>query len=467
MVLGTTVLPVPTNIGDLVQQGFLERAFHDGLVSAFLFRSEAEFAPVQQNTGTEFLMSRPGLLATVEDPVPVGNDPPTASPTYEQWYARIDRFGFSVYTHMPTSAVANSNLFLRNIHQLGIQAAQSLNRIPRNTLFKSYLSGQTTMVDAGIAADTTIHVSSVNGFTDVIITGTSIRPMAVSATTPLPVTIGIGAAAIARNVIGVAYDDPADVYGPGTLTLSAALGAGFAARTAVVSAYAPRVVRAGGGASVDALGAGDTAVLTDLSTCINYLRSQNVQPHDDGYYHGHVLPGGNDQLFADPVTIRLNTAQPQGDEFREGFIGEKFGCRFFMNNELPTRLNSGALTATSANAFYAKSIGSEIVNTGGVEVGRVLITGKGSLMELGLDESAYVSEAGITGKIGDFNINNNGIQVMTDRIRLILRAPINAFQDVVTATWSITCGFPVPTDQTAVTGAAKYKRAVIYEYAAA
>jgi hypothetical protein len=37
----------------------------------------------------------------------------------------------------------------------------------------------------------------------------------------------------------------------------------------------------------------------------------------------------------------------------------------------------------------------------------------------------------------------------------------------VTATWSITCGFPVPTDQTAVTGPAKYKRAVVYEYAAA
>lgn len=464
--IGSSVLQVPAAIAGLIQQGLIERAFRDGLFPSLQYRQDAVYEEVQANTGTEFFRSRSGLMAPVEDPTPAGQDPAPYNTTYEQWPARIDRYGGYVQTHMPTSAVANANLFLRNIHTLGLQAGQSLNRLPRNALFKAYLSGQTLTTAACVAADVTIHVASVNGFTDWVRVGTTVAPVPVSSANPLPVTIGTGASAITRYVVGVAYDDPTDAYGPGTLTLSAAIGgAGFAARTPVVTAYAPFVLRAGGGNSVDSIGVADTAVLTDLSTCINYLRSHNVQPHDDGYYHGHISSMGNNQLFADPVLIRLNTALPQGVEFSEGFVGEKFGCLFYMNNESPNALNSGAKTLTGTNAQYARSIGAEVTNDSGINVGRVIITGKNSIEEVGLDESAYISEAGITGKIGEFSVVNQGIQVPVERVRLILRSPINVWQDIVTAAWSSTVGFPIPTDATASSGPNRYKRAVVYEYA--
>jgi hypothetical protein len=82
-----------------------------------------------------------------------------------------------------------------------------------------------------------------------------------------------------------------------------------------------------------------------------------------------------------------------------------------------------------------------------------------------LDEKAYVTEAGITGKTGEFQIVNAGIEVQTERIRLILRAPINRLQDQIAASWSITTAFPVPSD--AVSGGAqRYKRAIVIEHAA-
>jgi hypothetical protein len=466
MAFGSLVLPIPGLQTNLVQEGLLERAFHDGLFPNLQFRQEAVQEDIEANTGTEFYMSRPGLLPTVEEPLTaLSGDPTPAQPVFEQWPVIINRYANTIDTHMPTSTVANANLFLRNINQLGLNAGQTVNRLPRNTLFKAYTSGQTAMTVAGLAADTTIHVASCNGFADSVVSTISFRPVPVSASAPLPVSIGVGAALIVRNVINVAYDNPADPYGPGTLTLSAALGAGFAGRTPVVSAYAPTTLRAGGGASVDALTGADIVTLQMFINAANYLRSHNVRPHDDGFFHAYITPSCNSQLFADPVMQRLNTALPQGVQYSEGFVGVIAGILFYMNSEVPTRTNSGALTLTGTNAFYARSIGAEVINDGGVPVGRSLVTGKTALYELNLDESKYVSEAGIMGKIGQFSITNNGMYVPVDKVRLILRAPIDRLQDIVAASWSMSAGFAAPSDATATTGPQRYKRAVVLEYA--
>ena len=61
-------------------------------------------------------------------------------------------------------------------------------------------------------------------------------------------------------------------------------------------------------------------------------------------------------------------------------------------------------------------------------------------------------------------MTNNGIQIETDRISLILRAPLNRLQDQVSSTWSYTGAFPVPTDITAG-GPQIVKRAVVIEHA--
>lgn len=458
------VVGVPAAVLDLVQKGLLQRAFHDGLFPALQYRAEAMFEEWEGNTGVEIFESRPGLLPAITTPLVPGNDPDPATVAYEQWVATLAQYANAIDTNMPTSSVANANLFLRNIKTLGLNAGQSINRVARNALFKAYLSGQTVLLAATAAPDTSIRVASLNGFRDVIVPGTNVRPQPVNPALPLPIALG-PTGAVTANVVGVIPDDANDPDGPGTVILSAAIGSVLPIRSAVVSAYAPTVVRPSGGLSVDNIGPGDTLVLQQVINAAGILRDNNVPPHDDGFYHAHISGMSNTQLFADPVFQRLNQSLPEHVIYKEGFVGTISGVMFFMNTESPKRTNAGALTATANSGVYAKDISAEVTNGAGTQVGRVLITGKGALYERGLDESKYISEAGVTGKIGEFDVVNNGLQVMTERIRLVLRAPLDRLQQKVSAAWSITTGFPVPSDITAPTGPQRFKRAIILEHA--
>ena len=458
----TIVLGVPPTVVNLIQQGALERAFHDGLFPALHYRAEALFEEWQGNTGVEIFESRPGILAPVVTPMVAGVDPIPVSMAYEQWSAKVDRYGNSSDIHMPTSAVACANLFLRTIHQLGLNAGQSMNRLPRNTLFTKYLSGMTNLTAATAAIDTIIQVASLNGFTDVV-TSATVRPTAVSVAVPLQITFMV-AVPFTRNVIAATPNDATIPNGPGTLTLSAAVGAIVPIRTPVLAVDHPDTLISGGGFSVDAIAVADTIVLQDVINACNMLRTHNVQPHEDGLFHAHISPSSNSQLFADNALQRALTALPDHPFYQQGFIGEIGGIGFFMNTESPTDINTGAFVATGALSRFSPEIGAETRNATGVRIGRVLVTGKGALYERGLDESAYVSEAGVTGKIGEFDIMNAGIKVAVDRVRLILRAPINTMMDTVRASWSCTTGFPVPSDVLSGTGPQRNKRALVIQH---
>lgn len=458
------IVGVPANVLQLHQQGALERAFHDGLFPGLMYRAEAMAEQWQANTGEEMFQSRPGLLAPTTEPLTPGVDPVPQTLSWEQWIVKLDRYGSTIDTHIPTSVTANANLFMRHIHQLGLQAGQSLNQIPRNRMFRAYLSGQTVTTAAALNTDTTIKVAALNGFRDVVQPGSTVRPAAVSATTPLTIRI-MNATPISASVVGTIPDDPSDPDGPGTLVLAAATGAAVAARTPVLSDYAPDVLRSGGGNSIDAISAADTLTLQDVINAVSMLRTHNVPPHDDGYYHVHVPPLGNAQFFADPAFQRLHTGMPAGLTYQKGYLGEIAESRIWNNNESPTRLNSGARTATGSKAFYSRGIGAETTNEAGVNILRAIVTGKGCVYEKYLDESQYVTEAGVTGKVGEFTLVNNGLQVLVDRVRLILRAPLNRMQDEVAASWSYTGDFPIPSDVTAGSGQQRYKRAVVIEFA--
>jgi hypothetical protein len=461
------VVLVPPSIQELVQQGAVERAFHDGLYPNLAYRAEAMAEEWPANTGQLILMSRPGLLTPKVRPLTPGSDPQPSIVPYEQWSATLSQFADAVDTPMLTAITAAGNLFLRNIQQLGLGAGQSVNHLARNNLFIAYLSGQTCLIAATLTTDTQIRVGAINGFTDVLVPGPNqVAPRPVSPANPLSVTVGIGAAAVKVNVIGAVPDIPADTNGPGTLLLSAAIGTAFANRTAVISSAAPRIVRTGGGASVDAIGPSDTVVLQDVINACALLRRANVLPHEDGYYHAHISPLSNSQLFADNVLQRLNTALPEGIMYSSGFVGHISGILFFMNTESPDALNTGTRVFNGPNfAQYSPEIGAETTNDGQVDIGRIIVTGKGALYERYLDESQLVTEAGVTGAIGTFDVVNQGIQILTERIRLILRSPQDRLQQVVSSAWSITTSFPVPSDITAPSGPERFKRAVVIEHA--
>lgn len=456
------VLGLPANILNMVQDGLLERAFHDALIPAFLFREEAGTPePFPGQIGVQQIITRRGTLAPVEDPIAPGTDPVPQSLSYEQWKVTLRRYAATIDTNMPSAVVANSNLFMSNIQALGVQAGQSLNRIPRNALFKAYMSGNTTLLAATATTDTTIRVASINGFIDVV---SPVRPMPVTTATPLQITIW-HTTPIVRNVVAYTPDDPNDLYGPGTLFLSATVGSIVAARAAVTSVDAPRVIRVGGGRSVDAIGPSDTLTIQDIVNVANFLRDSNVQPHDDGTLHAHIPPIGSSQFFADPAFQSLFRGRPEAEPFKSGFLGELMGVKFYANNESPRRFNSGNRTSTGVNAFYSKSIGAETTNEGGVDIGRVVVTGKGAMYEKQFDEKQFVTEAGTTGKIGDFVTVNNGVKIDTSGVQLILRAPLNRLQDAVAASWSYSGDFPIPSDVTGQSGPQRFKRAAVIEFA--
>jgi hypothetical protein len=463
------VLGIPPAILNLVQNGLLERAFHDALVPLFLYRQEALFEEWVANVGTQVVMTRAGLLAPNITPQVPGTDPVPQTLTYEQWVVTMQRWTGSIDTHMPTSVTSMADQFMRNLQQLGLQAAQSINRVSRNSLFVPYLSGNTASTVAGLTADTQIQVASVNGFTTVVQPGSTVAPVAVSAANPLAITIPLemSGTVLTNTVIGYVLNNPNDPNSPGVLLLGAELGAAVPQRTPVLSAVAPAIVRAGGGLSVDAISAADTFTLSDINNAVAVLRGNNVFPHEDGWYHGHLPSNMNAEIFNDPAWQKLNTALPDHPNYKQGWLNPALGVMFLMNNESPTLQTTSGQVNDSAgqSSVYAFDIGGEIVNASGVPINRTLITGKGALIERGFDEMQYISEAGMTGKVGEFDVNNQGINVSTDRFRLYIRSPLDRLGDVVSSTYSITTSFAAPTDITATSSSARYKRAVVIESA--
>lgn len=466
------VLGVPPAVMDLVQSGAIEREFHDALVPNLAYRGEALREEWDANSGTEIVMTRAGLLAPIVKPLPVGSDPLPRVVPYEQWVMSIAQYADGVDTHMPTSAVAAANKFLRDLQQLGIGAAMSVNRVARNKLFESYQSGNTVITSAVLTTDTSLHVASLNGFTDVVIPNATTRPAPVSPSNPLPVTIGPSGSGVVKNVIAFIADDPSDPIGPGTLVFSSAIGTAFAGpRVPVVSKYAARVVRAAAGASIDSITPSDGLTLQQIINGVGFLRDARVPVHDDGFYHMHYSNSGNSQLYADPVFQRLNQSLPEGATYRSGYVGHLNGVMFYVNDESPNTTNVGTLIPTGSGGpgekgQYGPEIGAEVVNGAGVGIGRAILTGKGCMYERYLDEAKnYVTEAGLNGKQGEFDIVNNGIAIKTDDIRLVIGAPVDRLRQVVPSTWSITNGFACPSDITAPSGPQRFKRALILEHA--
>ncbi len=84
-----------------------------------------------------------------------------------------------------------------------------------------------------------------------------------------------------------------------------------------------------------------------------------------------------------------------------------------MNTESPDSTNTGTRVSNpgvTGLAQYSPEIGAETTNDAGVDIGRIIVTGKGALYERYLDESQLVTEAGVTGAIGTFDVVNNGVQ---------------------------------------------------------
>lgn len=447
----------------IIQDRTLVREFKDALYPNLLYRSEARPERWPANLGESQIFTRTGLIDVEISPLTPGTDPDRASYDVEQWRATAAQHGKSIDTHMPSSFVALASTFMENAKKLGLHAGQYMNRLARNPLYRAYLGGNTVLIVAAGIGATQLVVASLNGFTEVQAGGTIVP---VSAAAPIPVTFTGGAT---NQVVGATPLNPNVPLGPGILDLASALGAGLALRAGVFSDFRPTILQEGGGTTVDALTGTEILTLQTVINAIAILRENNVPTFEDGFYHVHLSPQGEAQIFQDDAFQRLNQSLPDDVRYRELVIGDLVGARFYRNRENPVRTNVGTLIDSSGGAGSAEvapEIGAEVQNQTGIGVRRTLVLGAGAMYEKYIDEAAaYMSAAGVQGRVeGMPQVVNGGVVITIDRVRYILRAPQDALQQMVTQSWSWSGDFPIPTDGT-TGGLATFKRAVVINHA--
>jgi hypothetical protein len=462
----STILQTP-EIRALVQENLLERAFHDALFPRMLFRGEATPVPWPAGTGDVMIFSAPGLIAPNAQPLVPGTDPDPVTYTVEQWEAMVQQYAGTIDTHMPTSIVAIANLFMRNSHQLAMMAAQTMNRITRNRMYGAALSGW-TVADGAVMASTTLRVKRLNGFTRArrpdLPAGSAVRFNPVSASNPLPITVFDNGVATAFNVIGFAPDNPGDEQGPGTLTLNAMV-TNVLNRAYVISSDRTNIQRVGGGLKVDTLVPGTSIpTLADIRAMVAKFWTNNVPEHPDGRFHAHFDPTSQSLIFNDTEFQRLLTALPDYYMYRQFALGEMLNTVFFRNSEAP--IVSTVIGGSTATYDLKDPFAGELTVTGaigGSPVHRILFTAQGGIFEYHQDPMNLITEAGVTGRVADAQIVNNGIEVLSDRIQLVIRQPLNRLQDLVSTSWKFLGDWPVRTDS-ASGDAARFKRFGVIEH---
>lgn len=454
-------------VRSIVQENILERAFHDALFPRLLFRGEATPVAWPAGIGDSQVFSAPGLIPVDARPGVPGVDPVPVSYPMEQWTAQLQQYHGTIDTHMPTSMLAIVDLFLRNAHQLGLQAAKTLNILVRNQMYAAALSGH-TVTDGAQTAVTQLRVKRLNGFTrarNPNLTGASlVRFDYVSASNPLAITVrDTSPADVARNVIGYIPDTPGDERGPGLLLIDSAVT--VSDRAYVLASDRTELLRVGGGFKVDDVGSGDIPLFADVRTAVAGFWDNNVPEHTDGRFHAHMDPVSQTKLFGDAEFQRLLTSLPDYYMYKQFSIGEMLNTVFFRNdmNPTPEKVQGGTTGTYDPRDPFVGELYSNGNPATGVKIHRILFTAQGGIMEYYSDLSQLITEAGLNGVVADPRIVNNGIEINSERIQMLIRAPMNRLMDQVSTTWKFIGDWPVRTD--AATGsAARYKRFRVIEH---
>ena len=447
---------MPASLQNAIQQGFLEKEFHDGLTSAIGYRAVADKEPVSINIGETVTKTRLGLKAPVTTPLaPSGNTNldngiTPSSQTIEQYTLGIDQYGDSIDLNIVTSQVGIANQFLKNGFTNGQQSMQSLDRIARNALFAAYLGGNTRVRTTLGAPALTINVDDVRGFEQVLGTGASAgKFVAVSGTFTAAVIVGLNV----YTLIGTARDGsnvsttPGGFSGTLTFTGNVTVADGTL-NNGVAHANAPALIRPngkynGGSAfgiqtATPALASTDVLTLGVIEDSVAVLRNNTGMQNE--LFNLYLDNVSMRQLFADQDFKLMYQGQYGSREARQGKVFQLMGCNFIPTTE--------ALVQTHPT-------------NGALKVRRPILVAPGALVE-----GDY---AGMSQKAADLSGTNSEI-TMVDEVCMVTRAPIDRLAQIVAQSWFWIGGFVAPTDATANTtiiptaGVQYLKRGVVIEH---
>lgn len=451
-------------LANIIIDGTIERNVREALVAETLYRRDVMPQVFEGRIGETKQIARSGLLPVSLAPLTPGTDPTPVQYTRETYLSEPDRYLGTVDAYMPNDYVAVMKESMEKSSRLAINSGQTVDRLARQSLYRAYLAGNTvTTVIAAIGA-AQVHVASLNGFT-VVNSATTGIPVTVSAANPLAVSFA--GAEPDNTVVGFTPDDPAAPFGPGWLTLGAVLTAGVAARGAVLAANRSQLIIAGGGNSVDLIGAADTLSYGDLVNAVAALRQgpASVPTFSDGMYHCHLPVAGEQQLLLDPVIRGLLGSDRIPEEWRNAAIGDLAGSMLIRNPSSPDRFNSGTLVSSGAGAsFTSPEIGGEVINNAGINIAYTIVYGQGHLYEDYIPPTAMTPDQEISQQGQMPPAQSSGVNINVDRISYIIRPPIDRADEVTAMTWKYYGNFPAPSDIT--TQDRRYRRAVVIAHAA-
>jgi hypothetical protein len=427
----------PAALQPIIQQGFLEREFHDGLQSKLGFRSIADRESFANAIGETITKTRRGLKAaatTALSPSSNTNLDNGLTPTgwtVEQYQLAINQYGDSIDLNMVTSRVGIAAQFLQNAKVNGEQAMRTLDTLARDALYNAYLGGNTRVRTTLGAPAATISVDDIRGFQSVFVNG---QLVPVSGTNTLSVTVG----ADVYTLVGATADGSNVSTAPngisGTLTFSGNVTvADGTAGNAVQSAVAPVVIRSGARATTAALTTGDKLKMLDVLAGVSQLRDNGV-PDIAGAYNYY---GDNTQilgLFSDANFQTLYRGAYGSAEYRDGQVFELLGARFIPTNLAPQQ------------------------TLGGNKIRRGILCGQGALIEGDFEGMGQSDMAG-----------DNALISRVDEVCMVTREPLDRLQQIIAQSWYWIGGFCVPTDTTANTNViptasnSYYKRGVVFE----
>ena len=413
----------PIELQPIIQQGYLEREFEDGLRAQLGYRAVADREQIATGRGETVTKTRVGLLPLADGPIdPAANTNfdnglPHVQYGVEQFTLSMDRYGQTMDLNTVDERVGIKGRFLLNANRLGEAARRKLDTLARDALFGTYLGGTSFVKSTLGAAGTVVKFDNVMGFV------------------PGVVTVG----ANAYTMVGVTYDAlnvstvPGGRSGSMVFTTNVSVADGTAGEPAVTST-APTVIRANGRTSTAALVAGDTLTMLQCILEAVAIMKDNGVPTIDGFYHAYLDNQTMKGLFYDEDFKLLFRGAYGSTVYKTGSIVEILDVRFIPTQNTPQQTLNG------------------------LKIRRTLVVGAGALIE---GDFAGQDAADTARSIGEFS--------HIDGITMITREPMDRLQEIIAQSWKWIGGFTVPTDLTANSSViptatnSAYKRAIVIE----
>ena len=438
-------------IRQLVQERTLVRSFRDALLEATRLRTIVDEVEFKGDFGDSSTYSRRGYAKPSAKPLRPGEDANLITGSNEQWDVRPEPYGHSIDSHLPTSALALASLLMENMITIGTHAGESVARVIRAKAYQAVRRGRTNTI-AAVAASVTVPVQYLNGFTHARKTdGSAVVYSPVGASNPLGVWIydTDSSAYVARNVVGATPATSGDNFGPGTLTLNAAITCD-AANYEVVSVNAPHIVRSGIGAGlkfgadprgIESIVAGNLFRASDVKSMVGRLRSTNVKPFAGGLYRGYLNSTSELQLLSDPEMTGLMKEPGQQHMYRDLAIGECLGVLWFRAEDLPKIGNTDTDKEIDPLPF-------DMVNSGdGIEVHRPMVVGREFIEEHYIKPSTWIDANLMISKKGEFMLSAEGeLDISVQNIACLVRPAMDRLGEKVATTWSYKADIVAGTD---------------------